>query len=101
MLTPATRLRLQAILARIASAEPVSLADRIYVQKFADRDASVASWLRRARRQQLQAAVPVTGLDRLLADLDLGEAEPNASFDPEQDDLGDWFGGAPGWLRRS
>ena len=101
MLTPATRLRLQAILERIGAAEAVSLADRIYVQKFADRDATVASWLRRARRRQLQANVPVTGVDRLLADLDLGEVERNAAYDPEQEDLGDWFGGAPGWLRRS
>lgn len=43
MLTPTTRLRLQGILDRIAADESVSLAERIYVQKFADRDASVAS----------------------------------------------------------
>jgi hypothetical protein len=84
MLTPTTRLRLQGILDRIAADEPVSLAERIYVQKFADRDASVASWLRQARRRQ-QGLVPLDGLDRLLADMNLG----------------DWFGGAPGWLRRS
>lgn len=37
----------------------------------------------RLRRQQ--GLVPLDGLDRLLADMNLG----------------DWFGGAPGWLRRS
>ena len=52
MLTPTTRLRLQGILDRIAADEPVSLAERIYVQKFADRDACVAGWLRQARRRQ-------------------------------------------------
>jgi hypothetical protein len=41
------------------------------------------------------------GIDRLLADLDLGPAEPDEGFDPGDDDLGDWFRGAPGWLRRS
>ncbi|MCP9915507.1 hypothetical protein [Cyanobium sp. ATX 6F1] len=53
MLTSATRLRLQAIIERIGNDHPVSLAERIYLQKFADRDQSVASWLRRARRRQL------------------------------------------------
>ena len=52
MLTPTTRLRLQEIIGRIADSRPVSLHERIYVQKFADRDASVWSWLRRAQRTQ-------------------------------------------------
>lgn len=107
MLTPTTRLRLQEIIDRIGNDSTVSLADRIYLQKFADRDASVASWLRRARRQQLQLTTPLcstpplTGLDRLMADLDLGEADPSPPYNPDEGDLGEWFGGAPGWLRRS
>lgn len=99
MLTPATRLRLQGILDRIGNDEAVSLEERIYLQKFADRDRSVASWLRQARRRRQSA--PVTGVDRLLADLDLGEVEPRPPFRPDHDDIGEWFSGAPDWLRRS
>jgi hypothetical protein len=100
MLTPKTRLRLLEIIDRIASSESVSLQERIYVQKFADRDPTVSSWLRRARRRQ-QEGVPREGLDRFLAQLDLGEVGPDGAFDPRRDDLGDWFSGAPAWLRRS
>jgi hypothetical protein len=100
MISTATRLRLQAILQRIADAEPVSLSERVYVQKFADRDPTVASWLRRARRRQ-QGTRSGDGIDRLLADLDLGSPEPDERFRPGEDDLGDWFSGAPPWLRRS
>ena len=100
MLTPATRLRLQEILARIAADEAVSLSERIYVQKFADRDAAVAGWLRQARRRQ-RGGSPAQGIDRLLADLNLGCADPDERPGPGAEDLGDWFGGAPGWLRRS
>ena len=100
MLTPSTRLRLQAIIKRIANAEPISLAERIYVQKFADRDPSVWSWLKQAQRQQQQGA-PQPGLDRFLADMNIGEIGPKGAFDPKHDDLGDWFSGAPSWLRRS
>jgi hypothetical protein len=100
MLTPKTRLRLQEIIGRIATGEPVSLADRIYVQKFADRDPAVWSWLRKAQRSQREG-VPREGLDRFLAQMDLGEVGPEGAFDPRRDDLGDWFCGAPPWLRRS
>jgi hypothetical protein len=100
MLTPKTRLRLQEIIQRIAKCEPVSLRDRIYVQKFADRDPTVWSWLRRARRSQ-QEGIPKAGLDHFLAQMDLGEVGPSGAFDPSRDDLGDWFTGAPNWLRRS
>jgi hypothetical protein len=102
MLTPSTRLRLQAIISRIADCQPVSLQERILVQKYADRDPTVWSWLRRARRQQQQPqAAPRDGLDGFLAQMDLGEPGSQGAFDPRRDDLGDWFSGAPEWLRRS
>jgi hypothetical protein len=100
MLTPHTRLRLQEIIGRIAESKPVSLQERVYVQKFADRDASVWSWLRRAQRRQRQGP-PHAGLDHFLGALDVGEPGDGRGFDPRRDDLGDWFSGAPNWLRRS
>ncbi|MEB3242923.1 MAG: hypothetical protein VKO44_04735 [Cyanobacteriota bacterium] len=100
MLTPSTRIRLQTIIERIAKAQPVTLKERIYVQKFADRDPSVWGWLKQAQRQQLEGNQQ-TGLDRFLADMNLGEIGPKGAFDPKRDDLGDWFSGAPSWLRRS
>ena len=102
MLTPSTRLRLQNILQRIGASEPGSLDERIYLQKFADRDHSVATWLHQARRQQQVSRCE--GVDRLMAQLDLGELDPGPAFRPDPEDpgdLGDWFGQAPDWLRRS
>lgn len=99
MLSSQQRLMLQDIARRIAHGETVSLQERITVQKHADRHPSVRSWLQRAQRQR--QGTPGTGLDRLLSDLDLGTADPGEDFDPRRDDLGDWFGGAPPWLRRS
>lgn len=100
MLTPATRLRLQQILDRISRDEPVSLQERIELQKHADRHATVAGWLRQARRRRCRSG-PRDGLERLLDGLNLGPADPGERHRPGQDDLEDWFGGAPGWLRRS
>lgn len=99
MLTTSTRLKLQSILRRIAEGTSITLSERVYLQKFADRDRTVSSWLRHARRQQLSGCHR-GGLDSLLDDLNLGTAEPDQQHRPEVDDLGDWFGGADPWLRR-
>ena len=71
MLTTSTRLKIQAILKRISKGESVTLAERIYVNKFAEHDRTVSSWLSRARRMQTQDA-PSQGLDGFLADLTSG-----------------------------
>ena len=100
MLTTQTRLRLQSILKRLAEGQTVSLKERIELQKYSDHDPTVASWLRRARRQQRKERDGGVG-DSLLGSLDLDCSEPHSEFHPDQDDLGDWFQGAPTWLRRS
>ena len=99
MLTTSTRLKLQSILRRLAEGSSISLSERVYLQKFADCDRSVSSWLRQARRQQLAGGVR-SGVDSLLDDLNIGSAEPDQQHRPGADDLGDWFGGAEPWLRR-
>ena len=99
MLTTSTRLKLQSILRRLAQGSSIGLSERVYLQKFADCDRTVSSWLRQARRQQL-AGHHRGGLDSLLDDLNLGDAEPDQQHRPDSDDLGDWFGGADSWLRR-
>lgn len=105
MLTPSTRLRLQGIIEKIGADRPVTLQERIYVQKFADRDQSVAAWLLKARRRQLQESpsepVAKDGIDHLLEQMNLGPADPDSTYRPGEDDIEGWFGGAPGWVRRS
>ncbi len=100
MLSTSTRLRLENILSRIANGEEVSLQERVYVHKFADRDQTVSSWLKKARRLQ-QKSSNSDCIDKLLNDLALGSSDPRSSYQPEEDDLGEWFGGAPSWLGRS
>lgn len=99
-MTPSTRLRLQEILERIGQNRPVTLAERIELQNYADRDRRVADWLRQARRRQLQQR-PAEGLDQLLEGLHQSCAEPDETFRPGDDDLEGRLGREPEWLRRS
>ena len=87
----------------MSNAEPVSLRERVYVQKHADNDPAVSGWLKRAKRVQ-QKTIEVQsmdGIDQLLNNLDLGCSDPQEVFNPKDDDLGDWFSGAPSWIARS
>ncbi len=99
MLSTSARLRIQDILERISNGEEVTLEERIYVHKYADRDQTVSSWLNKARRHQQNQ--PSDYIDNLLSDLSIGSPDPQSSFHPDEEDLGDWFKGAPSWLGRS
>ena len=100
MLTTSSRLRIQEILSRVSSGKQVTLEERIYINKYATKNQNVANWLRKA--SHIQRNQPVTSpIDELLNGLNLNPEEPHSTYNPDQDDLGEWFSGAPSWTRRS
>ena len=100
MLTTSSRLRIQEILSRLAMGDQVTLEERIYINKFATNNQNVSTWLRRASHIQRNQHNS-NPIDELLNGLDLCSEEPNSTYNPDQDDLGEWFSGAPSWMRRS
>ena len=100
MLTTTARIRIQEILNRIANGNDVTLEERIYLNKYASRNQNVSAWLRKAsylQRNKLNS----NHIDELINGLDLCSSDPHSTFNPDQDDLGEWFSGAPSWIRRS
>tara|TARA_Y100001968_G_C18927276_1_gene512550 strand:- start:35 stop:337 length:303 start_codon:yes stop_codon:yes gene_type:complete len=100
MLTTKTRIKIQEILTKIASGNEVSLRDRIYLNKFASRNQNVSDWLRKASNIQRKKLNP-NPIDELLHGLNLCSPDPTSTYNPDRDDLGEWFSGAPSWMRRS
>tara|TARA_Y100001968_G_C19413190_1_gene747502 strand:- start:1388 stop:1690 length:303 start_codon:yes stop_codon:yes gene_type:complete len=100
MLTTSTRIRIQGILNRIEKGDKVSLEERIYINKYASRNQNVSAWLRKASHLQRNKINP-NAIDELLNGLNLCSTDPHSTYDPNQDDLGEWFTGAPSWIRRS
>ncbi len=100
MLTTSARIRIQEILSRIANEKKVTLQERIYIYKYASNNQNVASWLRKALHIQ-RNKVSSHPIDELINGLDLSSSDPNATYNPNKDDLGEWFSGAPSWVRRS
>ena len=100
MLTTSSRIRIQKILSRIATGNLVTLEERIYINKHAEKNQNVSCWLRKALLSQRKEGTS-NQIDKLLHGLDLCSEEPHSAFNPDQDDLGEWFSGAPSWIRRS
>ena len=100
MLTTSSRLRIQEILGRLSTGNEVTLEERIYINKYARNNQNVSSWLRKATRIQRNKHTS-NPIDKLLNGLDLCSEEPHSTYDPRHDDLGEWFSGAPSWVRRS
>ena len=100
MLTTSSRLRIQEILTRLSAGNHVTLEERIYINKYATKNQNVSIWLRKASRMQRNNPV-YNPIDELLNGLNLNSEEPHSTYNPDQDDLGEWFTGAPSWIRRS
>ena len=100
MLTTTSRLRIQEILTRLSMGKQVTLEERIYINKYATNNQDVSIWLRKASRIQRKEQIR-NQIDELLNALDLNSDEPHVTYDPDHDDLGEWFSGAPSWIRRS
>ena len=100
MLSTSSRLRIQEILTRLSKGNQVTLEERIYINKYATKNQNVSSWLRKASRIQRNQSIS-NPIDKLLDGLDLSSEEPHSTFNPNRDDLGEWFSGSPSWIRRS
>ena len=101
MLTTKTRLKLQDILTRLSKNEMVSLDERIFVQKYADRHSTVWHWLRKARSIQAKGHLEQGSMGGFMQQMNLPGQTSEDHFNGSQDDLGDWFQGSPQWVRRS
>ena len=70
------------------------------INKYATKNQNVSSWLRQAACTQRNKHIS-NPIDELLNGLNLSSEEPHSTYNPDHDDLGEWFSGAPSWVRRS
>jgi hypothetical protein len=101
MLSTKTRLKVEFICERIRLGAPVELADMAWIQKWADRNPTVATMLRQARRAAIQQEP--NELDDFCQALDLGDPDPSEHLTGPQDPmtLAEWFTRRHKWFRGS
>ena len=100
-LTNKSRLKIKDIVKRIAKDERVSLDERIYVEKLAKHNSTIWTWIKKANSIRRHGKQNSEGINGLIQNLGLDGLENENHFDPQNDDLADWFSGSPDWVRRS
>ena len=100
LLSNQKRLKIQEIIKRIAQDKSISLDERIYVEKFAQHNSTISLWLKKANSFR-RDGIKKDGIDNLLQSLGIDGLDKENHFNPNEDDISDWFGGASDWLRRS
>ena len=101
MLSTNVRLRVEFICQRIANRREVQLTDMQWIQKWADKNHSVDSMLRRARRTAIVGEVPKDSLDAFMQDMDIGDPDPSEHLQGAQDPttIAEWFTQKRKWFR--
>ena len=100
-LTNKTRLKIKDIVKRIAEDEEVLLEERIYVEKFAQHNSTIWTWLKKANSIRRHGKQNSDGINGLIQSLGLNGLETENHFDTKSDDIAVWFSGSPDWVRRS
>ena len=101
LLSNQKRSKIKEIIKRISFNKEVTLKERIYVEKYAKHSSIISLWLKKAnsiRRHGLQSKETINGL---LQSLGIDGLEKENHFNPNKDDISDWFGGSPDWIKRS
>ena len=101
LLSNQKRLKIQEIIRRISLDQEVLLKERIYVEKYAKHCSIISLWLKKAnsiRRHGVQNEGSINGL---LQSLGIDGLDKESHFNPNKDDISDWFGGSPDWMKRS
>jgi len=101
LLSNQNRLKIQGIIKRIAQDRSISLEERIYVEKFAHHNSTISLWFKKANSFRRNGKKNDGGIDSLLQSFGIDGLNKENHFNPNEDDISDWFSGAPSWLRRS
>ena len=95
------RKKIQGIIKKISLNQSVTLEERIYVEKFAQNNSTVSLWLKKANNLRRHGIQSEDGINRILQSLGIDGLDKESHFNPNNDDIYDWFGGSPDWIKRS
>ena len=101
LLSNQIRLKIKEIIRRISLDKEVSLKERIYVEKYAKHNSTISLWLKKANSIRRHGNQSERSINGLLQSLGIDGLDAESHFNPNKDDISDWFGGAPDWIKRS
>ena len=81
--------------------EKITFQERIFVQNYAKNNSSIWAFLKRASSIRRHGEQNQESINGLIQSLGLDGLDPENQFNPKKEDIAEWFGGAPDWVRRS
>ena len=64
-------------------------------------ESTIWTWLKKANSLRRYGKQNSEGINGLIQNLGLDGLDTENHFDPQNDDLANWFSGSPDWVRRS
>ena len=101
LLSNQKRLKIQEIIRRISLGKEVSLKERIYIEKYAKHNSIISLWLKKANSIRRHGTQDPGSINDLLQSLGIDGLDKENHFNPNKDDISDWFGSSPDWIKRS
>ncbi len=101
LLSTQKRLKIQEIVRRISLDKEITLKERIYVEKYAKHSSTISLWLKKANSIRRHGVQNKGSINRLIQSLGIDGLDRDNHFNPNKDDISDWFGGSPDWIKRS
>ena len=101
LLSNQKRMKIRNIIKRISLDKEVTLKERIYVEKYAKHSSLISLWLKKANSIRRHGLENISSINGLLQSLGIDGLDRENHFDPDKDDISDWFGGSPDWIKRS
>ena len=95
------RLKIQSIVKRISLDKEVTLEERIFVEKYAKHSSTISFWLRKANSIRRYGDQSEMGINSLLQSLGIDGLDQESHFNKDKDDISEWFGDSPEWIKRS
>ena len=96
-----TIFKIQEIIKKISINEEITLQERIFVEKHAQNNSSIWTSLKKANSLRRHGKQNQESINGLIQSLGLDGLESENHFNPNNDDIADWFKGSPEWVRRS
>tara|TARA_S200000501_G_scaffold298052_1_gene284469 strand:+ start:84 stop:392 length:309 start_codon:yes stop_codon:yes gene_type:complete len=101
LLSNQKRLKIKEIVRRISLDKKVTLKERIYVEKYAKHCSIISLWLKKANSIRRHGVQSEGSIDGLIQSLGIDGLDGENHFNPNKDDISDWFGSSPDWIKRS
>ena len=100
LLSNQKRLKIQEIIKRISLDKEISLKERIFVEKYAKHSSLISLWLKKATSRRRHGRQSEGSINHFLQSLGIDGLDIENHFNPNEDDISDWFGGSPDWIKR-